>query len=602
MKHIFLLAQFLLFGMVPVFSGVPEKKVDVSYSNRRLLRADGEKRFVLLPVEDAAPESEIRVLADTRTAAVVKVRLAVTRVDYYVPLDLAPYSGKTVLLDIRSSAAEDDVRNNRASVWTDNIRQSDVFTADNTELYRPSYHHTPQYGWMNDPNGMFYADGTWHLFFQYGPYGSTWNNMTWGHSTSTDLTHWTRRGNAISPDGLGTVFSGSAVIDKTGSAGFGENAVVALYTQDDLTQMQSLSYSTDGGETFSAYAGNPVLVLPYEARDPKVFRHEQTGKWIMVLASAPEHEVEFYSSDNLSDWTFESRFGRGYGCQDGVWECPDMMELGIRGTDEKRWVLVCNINPGGPNGGSATQYFTGTFDGHEFVCDTAPEVTRWADYGKDHYAAVSWNNAPDGRHTMIAWMSNWQYAAVVPTVQYRSADTLPRDAELFRDDTGALRLALSPAEEVGKIRGKAVSFGSFNVSANGVRKAIPESARWAYELDLDINAGGADRVYITLSNAKGEKTEMVFDPGTSTLSMDRSASGITDFSPDFPCATAAPCPAGKTLGLRLFFDHSSIEVFESLGRFAMTNLVFPTLPYDGISFRSEGGRARITSAKIYEMK
>ncbi|MCD8292726.1 MAG: glycoside hydrolase family 32 protein, partial [Prevotellaceae bacterium] len=409
-------------------------------------------------------------------------------------------------------------------------------------------------------------------------------------------------GNAILPDALGTIFSGSAVVDTDGSAGFGKEAVVAIYTQADISQMQGMSYSTDGGKSFITYKKNPILTLPYEARDPKVFRYEPAGKWIMVLASAPAHEVEFYSSDNLVDWTFESKFGRGYGCQDGVWECPDLMELDVRGTGGKRWVLICNINPGGIYGGSATQYFVGTFDGHRFLCDTGPGITRWMDYGKDHYAAVSWHNAPGGRHTMLAWMSNWQYAAAVPTTQYRSADTLPRDVELYRGDDGELYLASVPSPEVDLARGKMTSFGAFTASKKGVSKVVPETSRDACELDIELTADDAERVYITLSNGNNERVVMTYDLKASTFSMDRRESGVTGFSADFPCITTAPCADSKQLSLRLFFDHSSLEVFEGEGRFTMTNLVFPTEPYDTLTISCDTGKARVASAKLYEMK
>ncbi len=571
-------------------------------NGRHIVRVDNNFKYVLLPIEDFAPEYEVSILVDTKLETTFNVRLAMNHIDYYMPLDLSPYKSGNVILDVKSSLEEYNARAKKDTLWLTNITQSNIYNVENTEQYRPSYHHTPLYGWMNDPNGMFYKDGTWHLFFQYGPYGSTWNNMTWGHSVSNDLLHWTPLDNAILPDGLGTIFSGSAVVDKSGSAGFGKDAIVAIYTQADRSQMQSMSYSTDGGKSFSTYKKNPILTLPYEARDPKVFYCESTGKWIMVLASAPAHEVEFYSSDNLTDWTLESRFGKRYGCLDGVWECPDLMELNIRGTDEKRWVLICNINPGGIYGGSATQYFVGTFDGHEFICDTEPEITRWVDYGKDHYAAVSWSNTPDNRHTMIAWMSNWQYCAVVPTTQYRSANTLPRDVELFRGDDGELHLASTPSPEVDNARGMMTDLGSFAVSNKEITKSIPQNLCNAYELDIELNAENAENIDITLSNSNGEKVIMTYNTTDSTFSMDRTASGIIDFSTDFPCITSAPCPDNKKLSLRIFFDHSSLEVFEGEGRFTMTNLVFPTLPYDKISVITDGGKAKVVSAKIYEMK
>ncbi len=599
-----IITALLLLTGIPAMAGLPTQKCGEGHY---IIRVDTTRRFVLLPIEDAAPEFDVRILTDGNVARSIDVRLAVDHVDYCMPLDLKPFAGADVILDIRSKGGDsgESVKeivplNGQQSAWLDAIGQSDSFDTTNTEAYRPSYHHTPLYGWMNDPNGMFYKDGQWHLFFQYGPYGSTWNNMTWGHSVSTDLLHWTQLDNAILPDGFGTIFSGSSVVDRKGTAGLGKAAIVSIYTQAGRSQIQSMSYSNDGGRTFTKYSQNPILVTGYEARDPNMFWHEESGRWILVLASAPAREIDIYSSDNLIDWTLESSFGQRYGCLEGVWECPDLMELNVRGTDEKRWVLICNVNPGGPYGGSATQYFVGTFDGHEFVCESAPEVTKWMDWGKDLYATVSWSNAPAGRHTMIGWMSNWEYGAVVPTTQYRSANSLPRDVELFCAEDGELYLASTPSPEVDAGHGARTDLGSFTLASEPVSRVIPEAVREAYEMDIELDASEAENVSLTLSNPKGEKVVMTWDPAGATFAMDRTASGITDFSAKFPCVTAAPCSHGNRLCLRLFFDHSSLEVFETQGRFTMTNLVFPSVPYDTLTVSGKG--ATVTGAAVYEMK
>ncbi len=561
-----------------------------------LVRIDGSERYVLLPIEDTAAEAEIRIVVDDRLERTINVRLAMNTIDYFVPLDVAEYADKSILLDVRSDVHSEGYVADAA--WMSAITQSDTFDTTNREHFRPTYHHTPLYAWMNDPNGMFYQDGTWHLFYQYGPYGSKWNNMTWGHSVSQNLIDWTHLDNAIYPDGLGVIFSGSAVIDSDNTAGFGQGAIVAIYTQTDHSQIQSISYSTDGGETFRQYAANPVLATPYEARDPKVFWHSASGRWIMILASVFAREVDIYSSPNLKEWTLESHFGAGYGSKDGIWECPDLVEVPIRGTAMTRWVLTSNVGRGQANG---TQYFVGTFDGHCFVCDSPPEVTKWVDYGMDHYAAVTWHNAPDNRRVMLAWMCGGQYSGDVPTMQYRSADTLPRDLDLFYGADGDLYLSSLPSPEVDAARGAMIDIGSFDISGEATMKAILADLRSAYELDLEIESSEATIINIELTNSRGESVVMTYDSSAATFAMDRTKSGIVDFNPAFPCTTTAPCPTGERLSVRLFFDHSSLEAFESSGQFAMTNILFPTEPYDELRLSTANGKARVARAVIYKM-
>ncbi len=455
---------------------------------------------------------------------------------------------------------------------------------------------------MNDPNGMFYKDGVWHLYYQWNPYGSKWQNMTWGHSSSTDLVNWNHHPAAIEANGLGAVFSGSSVVDTENTAGFGKNAVVALYTSADLSQIQSIAHSADHGHTFEIYPGNPVITLESEARDPNMFWDTANNRWVLSLAHALDHEMLFFTSPDLKNWTLQSAFGKGKGAQDGVWECPDLFKLKVDGTDEEKWVLVCNINPGGPFGGSATQYFVGDFDGTTFKADTDADgniPTKWMDYGKDHYATVSWSNAPDGRRTVIGWMSNWQYAAEVPTQQFRSANTLPREVGLFKAGDGRIYASTVPSPEVDALRGKVVKHVSkMSAGRKAKRFALPELC----EITLDAASRRGGNMILTLGNDKGEKVVMTYDAANGTLSFDRRESGITDFSQDFPAVTTAPTfTADGKLGLRIFVDRSSIEVFGKDGRFAMTNLVFPRTPYTSLTVSSDRV-AQITSLNIYEIK
>ncbi len=582
-------------------------KVEHLGSNNTLVRVTGSGRYILLPVQETNDDASVSILVDGKPDRTINVRLAKTKVDYTVPFDLSPYKGRNVVLNITTSQNRATVREAKEDACWNNMSVTDSFPAANREKFRPAFHHTPVYGWMNDPNGMFYKDGVWHLYYQWNPYGSKWQNMTWGHSSSTDLINWQHHPAAIEPDGLGTVFSGSCAIDKDDTAGFGSDAVIALYTSAAASQVQSLAHSNDNGNTFEIYPGNPVITLESEARDPNMFWNEATGEWNLVLAHALEHEMLVFTSPDMKQWTLQSAFGKGLGAQDGVWECPDLFELAVDGSDQKKWVMICNINPGGPFGGSATQYFIGEFDGKTFTPDRDADgnvPTKWMDYGKDHYATVSWSNAPDNRRTVIGWMSNWQYAAEVPTMQYRSANTLPREIGLFRASDGEIYTSCTPSPEIGALRGNAsVKKRSFTAGKKSRTFALPEANGGICEITLEITPKKGVPVNLTLANEAGNKVEMVYNPAESTFSFDRYQSGQTDFSQDFPAITTAPAfTDGGNLRLRIFIDRSSIEVFEQNGRFAMTNLVFPESPYTTLSVNAPAGNARIENLAIYPLR
>ncbi len=582
-----------------------ERGVEIEHLgvNNTLVRVTADGKYLILPVQESNDEATVNVLVDGKTDKTLSVRLAKSKVDYTVPLKIEDYKGKKVLLNVVTSQSRSSVREAKEDACWQNISVSDTFDTSNREKFRPAYHHTPLYGWMNDPNGMFYKDGEWHLCYQWNPYGSKWQNLSWGHSVSRDLIHWEHRPDAvIEPDGLGMIFSGSSAVDRSGSAGFGKDAVVAMYTSAAASQIQSLAWSDDNGETFTKYDGNPVLTLDSEARDPNMFWGAERNVWILVLAHALDHEMLIFSSPDMKDWTLESSFGRGLGAQDGVWECPDLFELPVNGESGKKWVLLCNLNPGGPFGGSATQYFIGDFDGKTFTSDTDDSgkvPTKWLDYGKDHYATVSFSDAPDGRRTVIGWMSNWQYAPEVPTMQFRSANTLPREMGLFRAPDGQLYVSSTPSPEVDALRGALVkSVSKTSLGSKARTYSIPELC----EIDMEISPKKAESVEIELSNAAGEKVVMVYDAKSDSLSFDRRESGIVDFSQDFPAVTVSPAYTdGDKVGLRIFIDRSSIEVFGKDGRFAMTNLVFPNSPYSRLSVRATGGSARLSDLKIYSI-
>lgn len=577
-----------------------ENSMVVKYlaNEQNIILLDSVKKFLLLPVQENAPEGKVNIIVNNefQLEQNINIRLAREKVDYYVPLDLSAYQGKSVSVDVTGMPA--------SSLCWKEIKLSDTFDSSNRETYRPVYHHTPVYGWMNDPNGMFYKDGVYHLYFQYNPYGSMWANMTWGHSTSTDLTHWTYEGTAIVPDAWGAIFSGSCVVDKDNTAGFGKGAVVAFYTSAKSTpwgdvQSQSMAYSLDNGKTFIKYEHNPILTsTERDFRDPKVFWYAPGKHWVMMLAVG--QEMQIYSSGNLKEWKKESSFGAMQGAHGGVWECPDLVEVAVEGSKEKKWVLICNLNPGGPFGGSAAQYFVGSFDGKKFV-NESPTQTKWLDWGKDNYATVTWSNAPAGRCIALGWMSNWQYANNVPTTQYRSANTLARDLTLYRAG-GELYLKSKPSPEIKKARAEEKKISTFEVKGNYEVASLLADNKGAYEIEMTIENKGTSKIDFSLMNEKGEKVAMYYDVVRKQFVMDRSASGIVGFSRDFPAVTVAPVRNTDQIHLRLFIDRSSVEAFGEDGEYVMTNLVFPAEPYNRMVFSSDKGSYIVKSMNVYRLQ
>ena len=587
----------LFLGLTSVVQADSSWTIRHLVSEQNIVSLDVTEDYLLLPIQDDAPEGKICIVKDNeQKGTLMNVRLARERVDSYVPFELSAYKGQHISIDIQGVPAN-------ALCWKE-LKMSDSFDMTNKEMFRPVYHHTPVYGWMNDPNGMFYKDGVYHLYFQYNPYGSVWGNMHWGHSTSTDLMHWNFEGCAIVPDAWGAIFSGSCVVDHNNTAGFGKGAVVAFYTSAKATpwgdvQSQSMAYSLDNGKTFTKYEGNPILTSSEkDFRDPKVFWYAPGKHWVMMLAVG--QHMEIYSSVNLKEWKKESEFGAMQGAHGGVWECPDLVEIPVEGTREKKWVLICNLNPGGPFGGSAAQYFVGSFDGKKFV-NESPTQTKWMDWGKDNYATVTWNNAPDGRCIALGWMSNWQYANNVPTRQYRSANTLARDLTLYREGQ-ELFLKSTPSVEVKKARGKKVSIPSFKVSEKHEIVNLFEDNQGAYEVEILIQNAGASKIAFCLLNDKGEKVSMYYDLNRKQFVMDRSESGTVDFSKDFPAVTVAPANVDKELVLRLFVDRSSIEAFGEDGKFVMTNLVFPSQPYVKMCFEADKNGYAVKTLNVYTLQ
>ncbi|MBZ5859536.1 glycoside hydrolase family 32 protein [Flavihumibacter profundi] len=462
------------------------------------------------------------------------------------------------------------------------------------EMYRPQFHFSPREHWMNDPNGLIFYKGVYHIFFQYYPEATVWGPMHWGHATSTDLFHWKELPIALYPDTLGYIFSGSAVVDAKNTSGFGKDGktpLVAIFTYHNPVlekakrkdfQYQGLAFSLDDGMTWTKYAGNPVLPNPgiTDFRDPKVSWYAPQQKWIMTLAT--KDRISFFGSKNLKQWEKLSEFGLQLGAHSGVWECPDLMEMDYQG--RKTWVLLVSINPGGPNGGSATQYFLGNFDGIQFTpTDTA---TRWIDFGTDNYAGVSFFNSGN-RKIFLGWMSNWQYATQVPTLQWRSAMTIPRTLSL-KSAAGKLYLASSPVTEMKVIKGKSITEANITSPVNYLVAAHQKNENGLFQLDLDLTA--ANNFSILLDNETGEKLVIGFDHTSNKYYIDRSKSGVTSFEAGFAKKHFAPrLSTGNSISISLVFDQASVELFADDGLTVMTDVVFPKNRYTALRISTEKG-------------
>ncbi|HKK76879.1 MAG TPA: glycoside hydrolase family 32 protein [Saprospiraceae bacterium] len=453
------------------------------------------------------------------------------------------------------------------------------------EAHRPIYHFTPDSMWMNDPNGMVYYEGEYHLFFQHHPDSTVWGPMHWGHAVSEDLVHWEQLPIALYPDEQGMIFSGSAVIDWQNTSGLGSEkqpAMVAIFTYHDMEgeqagandfQTQGIAYSLDKGRSWTKYADNPVLDNPGmpDFRDPKVFWHQPTQKWIMIFA-AGDH-IRLYHSPNLIYWTFASEF-RGWGNEGRPWECPDLFPLTLEGSDITQWVMLVSIGKGAPNGGSGTQYFVGDFDGNTFTLNPQfqeglkQDSAYWVDWGKDNYAGVTWSDIPkeDGRRLFIGWMSNWQYANVVPTEKWRSAMTIPRELKLISTKGGA-RLSSKPVEELDALRSDSASIADRQTLKNATGELV---------LSFDLKENQDEIVGFTLGNGLNEKLRIGFDPEANAFFVDRREAGKTGFSEAFAGRHTAPRRSDEgQLYLHAYIDRASVELFADDGKTVLTEIFFP---------------------------
>lgn len=623
-------ACLLMAAATAATNTVQAQKMNIEHhGDTTVISVQNPTKYLLLPIQEEQDEAQVLLSTGSKDDTWMDVRLAQNGTDYYVPFALG--NGKTATVKILGLKKD--------ALAINLMRMSDTFDTTNTDYYRPSYHFTPLYGWMNDPNGMVYKDGEYHLYFQYNPYGSKWGNMHWGHAVSRDLIHWEHLDPAIARDPVGHIFSGSSVVDKKNTAGFGKDAIIAIYTNNSVNhdEVQCIAYSNDNGRTFTKYEGNPVLT-PFDGlkdfRDPKVFWYEKDKCWFMIVSA--DKETRFYKSKNLKKWDYVSAFGKGLGQQPCQYECPDFFQLPVNGDEKnKKWVMTMNINPGCWFGGSATEYFVGDFDGKNFTCPDANEV-KWLDWGKDHYATVTFSNT-GSRVLAITWMSNWQYANLTPFKQNRGANGLPRELKLY-EKNGKYYISEDVAPEALALRKSTKKLGSQTVEGEKAFAGATSGMEGAFEIEADVTADANGIAGIELYNNKRERTLIYIDMKEGKVVMDRTESGLTDFGKqsvphdielawdkqraaegkqpariensinyknDFALATWAPlslCQEGKkTFHLDIFADKSSIELFVDGGRIAMTNLVFPVAPYENVKLYSQGGKAEFQNMKIHTL-
>lgn len=493
---------------------------------------------------------------------------------------------------------------------TPTLKKKTVYTEE--QLYRPNFHFTPKNNWMNDPNGMFYLDGTYHLYFQYYPNESKWGPMHWGHATSKDLISWEEQAIALYPDELGYIFSGSAVVDHQNTSGFGDGTqtpVIAIYTYHDPikekaenidVESQGIAYSIDSGMTWTKYSNNPVLKNPgiKNFRDPKIIWDDIRKQWIMTLAA--NDRVQFYSSKNLIDWYYLSDFGQNIGAHGGVWECPDFFPIKVNNSTNTKWVLLQSLNPGGSNGGSATQYFIGDFDGKTFTLDPlfknqlSKQEALWLDSGKDNYAGVTWNNNPNNKPTYIGWMSNWQYAQDVPTETWRSSMTLPRELTLSYSSS-EYKLISTPVTQLGNYFKETITKKNIVFKDNTILLKEDELDLSKSVINVSLKNMKTDTYTFSLNNTVGDTLKFGINNKENFLFIDRKKSGIVNFSNDFAnkISKTALDKSFKSIELKIILDKTSIEIFFNKGEEVLTEIFFPKQPYQNLTIESSGNDAEI---------
>ena len=552
-------------------------------------------QYLMVPVQNGSSYSLLTICDSTgKELTSQRIRIARDAVDRYLPLYTGGVAGQEIQI-ILSMDYENSIFESK--LYTDTVSG----LTPKKDNYRPVYHHSPAFGWMNDPNGMVYHDGVYHLFYQHYPYGTYWSDMHWGHATSTDLIHWEQHPIALFPDEYGYMFSGSIVVDEKNTAGFGEGAFVAVYTSTHPSQAQSLAYSLDKGMTWHKY-GEPVLYGEGDFRDPKVFWYEPQDCWMLILANG--HQVGIYSSPDLKQWKHELGWGKGIGAHGGVWECPDLIQVPVEGTNEMKWVMLVSINPGGIAGGSGTQYFIGDFMGNDFVLDTASKSgSLWVDYGKDNYAGVTWSGIRDkeNRPLFIGWMSNWDYSGGTPygTSPFRGQNTFPRALSLVQTPDG-LRLKSAPVEQMNNLRSDVeYSVPITTISSVWQSDPIKPMLDGTYLIEMELE-NVKKSWKLTLKNSKNQFVAVGYNATTNEVYVDRKKSGITNCGNGFATANQVGRLSNDESAHQatILVDRSSIELFINGGRMVLTDLAYPSQPYNQLELSPEGGLLNVNQLKV----
>lgn len=571
-----------------VFSSRPSSSV---VDNRQLvMQADD---YLQIPTQNWGPYVNVSIY-DKAGNKYLSQRLRIARdaVDRYIPLYTKGLTGEQMYVSVGID-------------YEDGMFADKIHTSSESGLtpwedpYRPGYHNAPAFGWMNDPNGLIYHNGVYHLFYQHYPYDPHWNDVHWGHATSKDLVHWEQQPIALFPDSYGLMFSGSIVVDEHNSAGFGAGAFVAVYTTTHPSQAQSLAYSHDDGMTWHKY-GAPVLYGQGDFRDPKVFWYEPRGCWMMILANG--FQVEVYSSSNLKQWNRELGWGGHVGAHGGVWECPDLVQVPIEGTNESRWVMIVSVSNGAVAGGSGTQYFIGDFRGNDFILHTDGQPL-WMDYGKDNYAGITWSNIRDRRNRpiFVGWMNNWDYCNATPYEwsSFRGQNTFPRALSLIQTPEG-LRLKSEPVEQLSLLRSDKTFEPMINlVSSPWQSDTIAAMKEGCYMIEMELSASKTSWK-MTLKNDHNEFVAFGFNATTNEVYLDRKNSGKINFGKDFGVANQVARLSGDEFASRatVLVDKSSIELFINDGRLVLTDLIFPSAPYNQIELNPEGEQVEVKSLQV----
>lgn len=470
-----------------------------------------------------------------------------------------------------------------------------------TDIYRPEYHFTPPSNWMNDPNGLVFFDGEYHLFYQYHPHSTVWGPMHWGHAISVDLVHWQHLPIALYPDEHGMVFSGSAVVDVNNTAGFGKNTLVAIFTYNkDYKESQNLAYSTDRGRTWTKYAGNPVISHPVpvrDFRDPKVFWYED--HWVMSLAAGDT--ILFFTSPDLKHWEQSGSFGGGFGSTTGVWEMPDLFKLPLGADGQSRWVLIVGVGKGGPAGGSGTQYFIGNFNGKTFISENQRDTILWTDHGADYYAPQSWSNEPDGRRIMLGWMSNWQYARDVPSDGWRGMFSVPRELSLTVTTDG-VRLVHKPVPELETLRAKGLHWQNQTIRPG--ENLLADLSGDTFEIIVEFHdQPSANSFGLHVRKSAEEGTTIGYNSRSRRVFIDRTRSGQSAFNEEFAAVHSASLePQNGIVRLHLFMDRCSVEVFANNGIITLSGLIYPSPQNMGLELFTETTEVFISSLSVYPLQ